>query len=71
MPKKRKGLITKYVLITPKKAQAWLDTQAPNRIINADSLRNMIRDIINETWDELLGETIKISSDGRLLDGQV
>jgi hypothetical protein len=56
-------------VVTPERAQAWLDRGGANRKINKRSVRRLVRAIEVGEW-ELTGETIKLDKDGRVRDGQ-
>ena len=55
--------------ITPSYARKLLNNNPSNRLIRARAVESMARDISNGKW-QLTGESIKISSDGSLIDGQ-
>ena len=66
MPSK---LRIRRVTITPKLAAKLLSTQGQNRRISKRSIGRMADDMLAGNWAEN-GESIKIGSDGRLIDGQ-
>lgn len=57
------------VMVTPDMAERLLDRRAPNRVVSAAVLNKYARDMAAGRW-RLNGQTIKISRDGLLLDGQ-
>lgn len=57
------------VFIAPTEAIELLAKNTLNRTIREDHVRDMARDMLNNRWD-LNGETIKISVDGDIIDGQ-
>jgi len=59
----------KVVIITPEKADEILSKNKLNRSISASVVNKYARDMISGRW-LLNGQTIKISKDGKLLDGQ-
>lgn len=56
-------------LITPEMAERMLSGKAPNRHVSANVIHKYARDMAAGRWC-LNGQTIKISSSGKLLDGQ-
>lgn len=58
------------VYITPGKAETLLRNNIKNRCITSRSLQRIVNQMKNGEWQEDTGETIKIASDGTLLDGQ-
>lgn len=55
--------------ITPQQAKIWLGNNFNNRNISPTRVRNLAQQIKKGLW-QLNGETIKISKDDTLLDGQ-
>jgi len=55
--------------ITPERAELWLIHNTHNRNVNETIVKRIARDIENENF-HLNGETIKISDDGTIIDGQ-
>lgn len=55
--------------ITPQKAQYLLDNRAPNRNIAKSHVAYLLAEMRAGSW-ALNGETIKIDTEGRLIDGQ-
>jgi hypothetical protein len=66
MPKK---VTFSIEMIGPQEAQKILDLNPKNRHIRERRVQAIATDIINRLWD-FNGETIKIATDGSLLDGQ-
>ncbi|WP_440980037.1 hypothetical protein ACQHGV_07680 [Sphingomonas pseudosanguinis] len=62
-------LNVRLVTITPDIAEKMLDGRAPNRSVSSAVLNKYARDMAAGRW-RLNGQTIKISRDGRLIDGQ-
>jgi hypothetical protein len=58
------------ILITPAKAKEYLEANVDNRRIKKPVVLKYAKDIIEERWIEDTGETIKIATTGRILDGQ-
>ncbi len=58
------------VLMTPDLAKKILATMVNNRNIKERSLSKIVEDIKSNQWVSNNGETIKINSQGRLVDGQ-
>jgi hypothetical protein len=56
-------------MITPEMAERILSGKAPNRHVSAGVIHKYARDMVAGRW-RLNGQTIKISSSGKLLDGQ-
>lgn len=56
-------------LITPELAQQWLQVNFRNRNQRPKQILAHTRDMLMDAW-RFIGDTIKFSSDGRLLDGQ-
>lgn len=67
--KGRQGLYSEIVTITPDIARRLLEMNHDNRRLNERTIRDVARDIANGRW-KLNGETIIISTDGELNDGQ-
>lgn len=65
----RVALQVRAVMVTPEMADRLLDSRAPNRSVSAAVLNKYARDMAAGRW-RLNGQTIKISRDGLLLDGQ-
>ena len=63
------AVTAELVRITPTKAEAMLAKNTSNRNLRPTVVRRYARDITNGDW-VLNGETIKVSSSGRILDGQ-
>jgi len=59
----------KYVFMTPEKAKELLDINVRNRSINQRLVNRIAGDISRGKW-QVNGETIKVSSTNKLLDGQ-
>lgn len=57
------------VFVTPEMAAEWLKTNNRNRKLNPKHVTNLARAMERGDW-ALNGESIKISSEGELLDGQ-
>jgi hypothetical protein len=55
--------------LTPEMAQVIIRGNESNRRVKVRNLRNLVRDILAGAWD-YNGETIKVSKDGLLNDGQ-
>lgn len=62
-------LSVRTVMITPEIAEGLLSNRGPNRNVSASVINKYARDMAAGRW-RLNGQTIKIASDGRLLDGQ-
>lgn len=60
----------KKQLITPNLAKTYLESNLNNRRISQPVLFRYIDDMKMGRWKEDTGESIKISKDGRVLDGQ-
>lgn len=58
------------ILITPAKAKEYLEANVDNRRIKKPVVLKYAKDIIEDRWIEDTGETIKIATTGRILDGQ-
>lgn len=69
MPIKHAKLTIRVVMITPDMAEVVLTDRGPNRHVAASVINKYARDMAAGRW-RLNGQTIKIASDGRLLDGQ-
>lgn len=65
----RKEVFSEVVLVTPELAQLFLTGNEANRAVNARHISALASDMVDGRWD-LNGESIKISTDGRLADGQ-
>ena len=63
-------LFIQKVLMTPPLARKLLGTMVNNRNIKKRSLSKIVEDIKSNQWVSNNGESIKINSQGRLLDGQ-
>lgn len=57
------------IMVTPDLAERLLASRGQNRRVSAPVIQKYARDMQSGRW-QLNGQTIKISSDGRLLDGQ-
>lgn len=57
------------VTITPEIASRMLDMNTDNRKVRSTTVARYARDMVSGAW-ELNGETIKVASDGTVLDGQ-
>jgi hypothetical protein len=55
--------------ITPKQAREWLEKNTMNRPFNQNNLEALKKEIYNNNYF-VTGESIKIATDGTLLDGQ-
>jgi len=64
------SLAFERVTVTPAKASQWLENQIPNRNIGMGRVNSYAADMSTKDWQADTGETIKFTSDGRLLDGQ-
>lgn len=62
-------IVVRVAMITPDMADAMLADRGPNRHVAASVINKYARDMAVGRW-KLNGQTIKIASDGRLLDGQ-
>jgi hypothetical protein len=60
---------TRIVEITPDDARQILEGNTKNRPLAKTVIERYARDMKNNSW-KMNGETIKISSDGRVIDGQ-
>lgn len=60
----------KKVLVTPETAAEWLNNNTTNRSLRLRQVAAYARDIKSGRWNGLNGETIKISENEELLDGQ-
>lgn len=63
------ALQVRAVMITPEMAEQMLNDRTPNRSVSSAVLNKYARDMAAGRW-RLNGQTIKISRQGRLLDGQ-
>ena len=63
------GVTTKLIEVTPDTAAAWLKQNVRNRRVNPKAVQDYARQMASGLW-KLNGESIKIASDGTLLDGQ-
>ncbi|MEH7879332.1 hypothetical protein V7799_17715 [Rhizobium laguerreae] len=63
------ALKVKAVMVTPEMAENILAARGPNRNVSASVINKYARDMLAGRW-QLNGQTIKISKDGQLLDGQ-
>ena len=71
MESKNKNLLLKRIYVTPEVAKRYLETNIEkNRKINKNTLRRYCKDIVDGNWCESTGETIKITENGVLVDGQ-
>lgn len=68
-PIRQAKLTIKVVMVTPDMAEVMLTDRGPNRHVAASVINKYARDMAAGRW-RLNGQTIKIASDGRLLDGQ-
>lgn len=59
-----------FVLVTPDRAQRWLDTQPKQRAIRADRVDDLKRDVRDGAWEPANGQTIVFDEHGLLMDGQ-
>jgi len=57
------------VLITPEMAATYLTKNEGNRRLNMTHVRKLAKDMMSDNWS-YNGDTIRFSSEGRLLDGQ-
>jgi hypothetical protein len=55
--------------VTPEIAEQWLSRNPNNRNLRSQVINSYARDMLSGSW-VLNGETVKISSEGQLLDGQ-
>jgi hypothetical protein len=60
---------SEVITITPGIAKEWLLLNCNNRPINSGTVTQYAKDMLSGNW-QLNGETIKFSSEGKLLDGQ-
>ncbi len=65
----KKELMQRVEIISPDRARQLLLLNENNRPIIKANLKKLCRELINGQW-KMNGETIKISSDGAVLDGQ-
>lgn len=63
-------LVFKKVLVTPEMAKELLKGNTTNRPIMIRKLNKYVDDILIGKWKEDTGETIKVSKNNRLIDGQ-
>jgi len=63
------SLNVRSVTVTPEMAETLLASRGPNRHVSAPVINKYARDMLAGRW-LLNGQTIKISEEGRLLDGQ-
>jgi len=56
--------------ITPKMAEAYLRKNIVNRPVREMKVKQYMRDMLNERWNEETGETIIFDVEGNLVDGQ-
>jgi hypothetical protein len=68
-PRLRQNVAAEVETITPAKARAMLEANTRNRKIRPRLVSSYARDIERGAW-ELTGESIKIATNGDLLDGQ-
>jgi hypothetical protein len=64
-----KKMFTEVVTVTPEIAMRLLENNADNRALRPRNIAKMVRDITNDRW-EVNGETIIVSENGELNDGQ-
>ena len=64
-----RGVSLELMLMTPERAQALLDTMHPNRTAKKRFVEVLVRDMLSGNW-RITGDTIKVDSMGRLVDGQ-
>ena len=64
-----KDIRVTVAMVTPEMAESLLEARGPNRHVSAVVINKYARDMTAGRW-RLNGQTIKISRDGRLLDGQ-
>jgi len=60
----------KWITITPEEAQFWLQKNPHNREIRPKDVAWLAKALKEGTFNGDIGEPIRITSDGRLLDGQ-
>lgn len=63
------GIFTEEIELTPALAEHLLTINDANRLISAETLQKYEADVADGKW-EINGETLKVSSDGFLNDGQ-
>ncbi len=68
-PEAVRSLSVRAVMITPEMAESMLADKGPNRQVSASFINKYARDMLSGRW-RLNGQTIKLSKDGQLLDGQ-
>jgi hypothetical protein len=66
---KPRHLKVRAAMVTPEMAESMLTDRGPNRHVAASVINKYARDMTAGRW-RLNGQTIKLSADGRLLDGQ-
>lgn len=64
-----KGAEPKVIDVTPQLAASWLQLNVSNRKPNTNYIRQYIQDILMGNW-EMIGDPIRFSTEGRLMDGQ-
>lgn len=64
-----KNIRTKMVLITPKKAGKWLQSNTKNRDVSEDHVARLADDMTNKKW-MITHQGVAFNCDGTLLDGQ-
>jgi len=60
----------KKILTTPTLAKQYLEANTRNRTPKTPVILRYANDILNDRWKEDTGETIKVSKNGNILDGQ-
>ena len=55
--------------VTPKQAEQWLSQMGKNRTLNKRHVKKLAMEMQAGKW-VLTGDTVKLTSDGRLIDGQ-
>ena len=61
----------KRELVTPQRARQFLDNNAKNnRNMRLTKVKQYARDMKNGRWDPNTGQTIKVTVEGIMLDGQ-
>lgn len=60
---------TEQIILTPQIAEHLLQTSENNRTVKSVNVNNIANDITNGRW-QLNGESIKLDTSGRLIDGQ-
>lgn len=56
--------------ITPKQAEAYLRKNIVNRPMRESKVKQYLRDMLNDRWNEGSGDTIRFNDEGDLIDGQ-